>query len=215
MKTRPLLSALAVLFAATIACRAQDATPSATANPAAPAQDIRIVIHTDKGNVEATLFAKHAPLTVANFLNLAQQHFYDGLKFHRVIPQFMIQGGDPAGTGSGGPGYTFDDEPNDPLHFDKPGVLAMANRGKNTNGSQFFITHNAVPWLEDSQHQGHYTIFGQVTKGQDVVNLITQDDKIRSMDILDATTALFAAESKYIEQWNASLAKEKDKDKKK
>ncbi len=203
MKIR-LLPILAILFAATFSCRAQDASP-------APVKDIRVVIHTEKGDVEATLLATHAPVTVANFLNLAQQHFYDGLKFHRVIPQFMIQGGDPDGTGTGGPGYTFDDEPNDPFHFDKPGVLAMANRGKNTNGSQFFITHNAVPWLEDSEHKGHYTIFGQVTKGQDVVNAITQDDKIRAVDILDSTAPLFAAQAKHIDQWNAGLSKAKAK----
>ena len=215
MKIRPFLPFLAVLFAAVLPCRAQDASPVASpAATSAPVQDIHVVIHTDKGDIAATLLATHAPVTVANFLNLAQQHFYDGLKFHRVIPQFMIQGGDPAGTGTGGPGYTFDDEPNDPFHFDKAGVLAMANRGKNTNGSQFFITlaeTNRLNYLEDSEHKGHYTIFGQVTKGQEVVNAITQDDKIRSVDILDSTVPLFAAQTKHIDQWNAALSKDKAK----
>ena len=146
---------------------------------------------------------------MANFLNLARQHFYDNLTFHRVIPNFMIQGGDPAGTGGGGPGYTIDDEKNGAARFDKPGVFAMANRGPNTSGSQFFITHQATPWLDDSANNGHYTIFGQVTKGQDVVNKITQGDRIRAVDILDSTLPLFTAQAKHIDQWNAGLAKDK------
>ena len=145
------LVAVALAFAALPAVRAQDAAPAATpaTTPQAAIKDIRIVLHTDKGDVEATLFATKAPVTTANFLNLAQQHFYDGLKFHRVIPGFMSQGGDPQGTGMGGPGYTFPDEPNGDRRFDKAGVFAMANRGKDTNGSQFFITHGPVPHLND------------------------------------------------------------------
>ena len=193
----PLL-ALATLASLT-AVRAQDA------GPAAALKDIPIVIHTEKGDIEATIFASKAPITAANFLNLAQQKFYDGLKFHRVISEFMIQGGDPAGNGSGGPGYQFEDEPNGPRRFDKPGVLAMANRGKDTNGSQFFITHNEVAHLNDGAGMGHYTIFGQTTKGQDVVNNIRQGDRIKSIDILDSTAPLFEAQSKNITRWNNEL----------
>ena len=216
MKTKPLLPLLAVLLttalAAGPAARAQQpgsASPPASADPAAPVQDIRVTLHTDKGDIDATLFAKQAPVTVANFLNLAQHHYYDGLTFHRVIRSFMIQGGDPDGTGGGGPGYTIDDESNGTMRFDKPGIFAMANRGKNTGGSQFFITHNATPWLDDGGQNGHYTIFGQVTKGQDAVNAITQGDHIRSVDILDPTQPLFTAQAKNIDKWNGSIAKGK------
>ena len=196
------LPSLAVLLAAAVAA------PFAV-RAADPVQDIRVVLHTDKGDIEATIFASKVPLTAANFLNLAQQKFYDGLKFHRVIADFMIQGGDPAGTGGGGPGYTFEDEKGDTGKFDKPGIFAMANRGPNTSGSQFFITHQATPWLDDGANNGHYTIFGQVTKGQDVVNKITQGDRIRAVDILDSTQGLFAAQAKHLDQWNAGLAKDK------
>ncbi len=177
----------------------------ALAEPAAsgdPVQDVRIVLHTDKGDIEATIFASKVPMTAANFLNLAQQKFYDGLRFHRVIADFMIQGGDPQGTGGGGPGYTFEDEKAGLTNFERPGILAMANRGAgtNSNGSQFFITHVATPWLN-----GHHTIFGQVTKGQEVVNAITQTDHIKSIDILDPTAPLFAKEAEQIDKWNKQL----------
>ena len=218
MKKPPFLPLLAALFAAALAAspaaRAQQASPApspAAADSPAPVQDIRVTLHTDKGDVDLTLFATHAPVTVASFLNLAQHHFYDGLTFHRVIHPFMAQGGDPTPTGAGGPGYSFDDEPNGDLRFDKPGVLAMANHGPNTNGSQFFITHVPVPGLNDDQHRGHYTIFGQVTKGQDVVDQIAQGDHIRSVDILDSTQPLFTAQAKHIDLWNSSLAKDKEK----
>ena len=194
---RTLLPLLAFALASLPTVRAQDA--------ASAIKDIPIVIHTDKGDIEATIFASKAPITAANFLNLAQQKFYDGLKFHRVIGQFMIQGGDPAGDGSGGPGYQFEDEPNKDRKFDKPGVFAMANRGANTNGSQFFITHNEVPHLDDGAGMGHYTIFGQTTKGQDVVNNIRQGDHIKSIDILESTVPLFQAQAKNIAHWNEEL----------
>src|SRR5437899_181288 len=130
-------------------------------------QDIHIKLKPDQGDVELTLFATKAPITVANFLNLAGKGFYNGLKFHRVIPDFMIQGGDPTGTGSGGPGYQFEDEFND--HKVVRGALAMANAGPNTNGSQFFIvTTGATPWLD-----GKHTVFGRVTDGMDVVDAIS------------------------------------------
>ena len=138
------------------------------------------IFHTSMGTITCSLFEKEAPKTVANLIGLAEgtkewtdpktgkkvkKRFYDGLIFHRVIPNFMIQGGDPEGTGRGGPGYRFEDEFNPNLKFDKPGRLAMANAGPNTNGSQFFITHVPTPWL-DNKH----TIFGQVIEGQDVVD---------------------------------------------
>ena len=123
------------------------------------------------GNFTAELNEKEAPITVANFEKLANSGFYDGVKFHRVIPDFMVQGGDPTGTGSGGPGYTFEDEFND--HKVERGALAMANAGPNTNGSQFFIvTADETPWLD-----GKHTVFGQVSSGQDVVDRISLLDR--------------------------------------
>jgi cyclophilin family peptidyl-prolyl cis-trans isomerase len=125
------------------------------------------MLHTNHGAIEIELFPEDAPKTVENFTRLAGDGFYDGLIFHRVIPDFMIQGGDPTGTGSGGPGYTFEDEPN--RHRVERGALAMANAGPNTNGSQFFIvTAEACPWLD-----GKHTVFGRVTSGMDVVDAIS------------------------------------------
>ncbi len=127
-------------------------------------------LHTNHGAIELELFDGEAPKTVENFRTLAGDGFYDGVVFHRVIPDFMIQGGDPTGTGMGGPGYTFEDEFND--HGVVRGALAMANAGPNTNGSQFFIvTAEATPWLD-----GKHTVFGQVTNGMDVVDTISQLD---------------------------------------
>ncbi len=162
--------------------------------------DIRITLKTTRGEIDLDLFADKAPITVANFLNLAKRGFYDGLTFHRVIPNFMIQGGDPDGRGSGGPGYQFEDEVNTGLKFDKPGLLAMANAGPGTNGSQFFITHVPTAWL-DRKH----TIFGEVTKGQDIVNAVKQGDKIESITIHDSADALFTAQADKIKKWNAKL----------
>jgi cyclophilin family peptidyl-prolyl cis-trans isomerase len=128
-------------------------------------------LHTSEGPVEVELFPNEAPKTVENFEKLAKDGFYDGLKFHRVIPDFMIQGGCPQGTGTGGPGYQFEDEFNE--HKAVKGALAMANSGPNTNGSQFFIvTAEATPWLD-----GKHTVFGQVRSGQDVVDRISQADR--------------------------------------
>jgi peptidyl-prolyl cis-trans isomerase A (cyclophilin A) len=151
---------------------------------AAQAAKQQATIDTSKGTIVVELFPDKAPETIANFVGLAngtkeytdpktgqkkKSRFYDGLTFHRVIPDFMIQGGDPLGTGTGGPGYQFKDEIDPSLVFDKPGKLAMANAGPGTNGSQFFITVAATPWLN-----GHHTIFGQVIKGQDVADAISK-----------------------------------------
>jgi cyclophilin family peptidyl-prolyl cis-trans isomerase len=147
--------------------------------------------HTSKGEILCLLEYEKAPLTVANFVGLAEgtkelgggarsgTRFYDGLTFHRVIPDFMIQGGCPLGTGTGGPGYTFPDEIDPDLRHDAPGVLSMANAGPNTNGSQFFITHVPTPWLD-----GKHTVFGYVISGQSVVDAIKQGDVIQTVEII-------------------------------
>jgi peptidyl-prolyl cis-trans isomerase B (cyclophilin B) len=130
----------------------------------------KATMHTSEGPIELELFPDEAPKTVENFTKLAGEGFYDGVIFHRVIPDFMIQGGDPTGTGMGGPGYTFEDEIND--HKVERGALAMANAGPNTNGSQFFVvTAEATPWLD-----GKHTVFGRVTSGMDVVDTISKLD---------------------------------------
>lgn len=135
-------------------------------------------LETNRGVIVLKLHAAQAPRTVNNFVCLAEDRFYDGTSFHRVIKDFMIQGGDPTGTGRGGPGYTFKDEFDPKLKHDKPGVLSMANAGPNTNGSQFFITHVPTPWLD-----GKHSVFGQVIQGQEVVNAIEQGDVLLSVTI--------------------------------
>ena len=162
--------------------------------------DVRIVLHTSEGAIHATLFARKAPLTVANFLNLARRGYYDGLSFHRVIPNFMIQGGDPTGTGAGGPGYQFEDELDPSLRHNRAGILSMANSGPGTNGSQFFITHTQTPWLD-----GRHSVFGVVTQGQAVVDAIRRGATIRSVEVLDATAPLFREQQARIRRWNAVL----------
>ena len=138
-------------------------------------------METNRGTIEIELFAKEAPKTVNNFVFLAREGFYDGVSFHRVISNFVIQGGDPTGTGSGGPGYKFEDETRGNPHRHGTGSLSMANAGPNTNGSQFFVTHSPQPHLD-----GKHTVFGKVTKGQDVVNAIRQGDKMLSVTITEA-----------------------------
>ena len=138
-------------------------------------------IDTSRGTIVAELYTKDAPNTVNNFVFLAREKFYDGTKFHRVINDFMIQGGDPEGTGRGGPGYKFADELKGNPRKHQVGSLSMANAGPNTNGSQFFITHIATDWLD-----GKHTVFGQVTTGQDVVNAIKQGDTVKSITITEA-----------------------------
>ena len=141
--------------------------------------DLQMTINTNKGAIHLTLFATKTPKTVANFKALAERGFYDHLKFHRVIEDFMIQGGCPQGTGVGGPGYRFEDEFDASLRHDTPGVLSMANAGPDTNGSQFFITHIPTPWLD-----GKHSVFGKVEddSDQEVVNSIEQGDEIISIE---------------------------------
>jgi peptidyl-prolyl cis-trans isomerase B (cyclophilin B) len=163
---------------------------------------MKAIMKTNKGDISLKLFADLAPVTVANFVNLAQRGFYNGLKFHRVIKEFMIQGGCPLGTGTGGPGYKFQDEFDDQLKHDKPGMLSMANAGPGTNGSQFFITHVPTPWL-DRKH----SIFGEVMgpKDQEVVNSIQQNDVIESLVIEGDTTELFEKAKSHLDKWNKIL----------
>ena len=137
-------------------------------------------IETSKGTIRLQLHDDRTPNTVANFEKLAGDGFYNGLAFHRVIDKFMVQTGCPEGTGTGGPGYTFEDEFDDSLKHDSPGTLSMANAGPNTNGSQFFITHIATPHLD-----GKHSVFGVVLEGQDVVDAITQGDKMEKVSVSD------------------------------
>jgi peptidyl-prolyl cis-trans isomerase B (cyclophilin B) len=133
---------------------------------------------TTKGSIVVDLFVKDAPKTVNNFVFLAKEGFYDGTVFHRVIPDFMIQGGDPTGSGRGGPGYRFEDETKGNPNKHEPGTLSMANAGPNTNGSQFFITHIATDWLN-----GKHTVFGKVKTGQDIVDSVKQGDTLTAVKI--------------------------------
>jgi peptidyl-prolyl cis-trans isomerase B (cyclophilin B) len=157
---------------------------------------------TSKGPIHVRLFDDEAPVTVANFVNLAQRGFYDGLNFHRVIADFMIQGGCHEGSGRGGPGYKFEDECRADLKHDQPGKLSMANAGPGTNGSQFFITHVATPWLD-----GKHTVFGEVVAADDqkVVDAIRQGDAIEKITIEGDAAALLAAQADRVKQWNIAL----------
>lgn len=157
---------------------------------------------THRGTIRLRLFPEHAPVTVANFTNLVQRGFYDGLSFHRVIPDFMIQGGCPKGTGTGDPGYRFEDECTKALRHDSPGRLSMANAGPGTNGSQFFITHVPTPWLD-----GAHTIFGEVVGAEDqaVVDSIKQGDKIEKATLTGDAAAAVSGQEARIEEWNKTL----------
>jgi len=164
---------------------------------------MQAVIDTSKGQIRLDLFADEAPVTVANFVNLARRGFYDGLSFHRVIADFMIQGGCPRGNGTGGPGYVFEDECKPSLKHDAPGKLSMASAGPGTNGSQFFITHVPTPWLD-----GKHTVFGAVAGAADqkVVDAIAQGDRIESISVEgDDVDALLESRADRIEAWNAKL----------
>jgi peptidyl-prolyl cis-trans isomerase B (cyclophilin B) len=146
-----------------------------------PAKTYTATFDTSRGQIVCELFAKDAPKTVNNFVFLAREKFYDGTVFHRVISDFMIQGGDPTGTGRGGPGYKFEDETKGNPNKHKVGSLSMANAGPNTNGSQFFITHVVTGHLD-----GKHTVFGKVTKGQDVVDAVAQGDTLKSVTIAES-----------------------------
>lgn len=164
---------------------------------------MNVTIKTLKGDINLVLFPEKSPLTVANFVNLIQQKYYDGVIFHRVIEDFMAQGGDPTGTGTGGPGYRFEDETNNGLKFNKAGKLAMANAGPGTNGSQFFITTVPTDWLD-----GNHTIFGEVASKDDldvVKNLYNGDKMIEVTVSGDGIEELLEKYSGRIQEWNAAL----------
>ncbi|MDH3902336.1 MAG: peptidylprolyl isomerase [Xanthomonadales bacterium] len=163
--------------------------------------EILAEMNTNKGVIHLRLYPQQAPVTVANFVNLAKRGFYDGLSFHRVIDNFMIQGGCPLGSGTGGPGYRFEDECHPELRHDAPGKLSMANAGPSTNGSQFFITHVETPWLD-----GKHTVFGSVESAEDqvVVNAIADGDDIISVTITGGDD-LLEQQSARVSEWNTTL----------
>ncbi len=164
--------------------------------------ELTAILDTDKGTIKIRLFDTKTPVTVANFVNLAGRGFYDGLIFHRVIDDFMVQGGCPNGDGRGGPGYQFEDEFVSELRHEKPGILSMANSGPGSNGSQFFVTHVPTPWLD-----GNHTVFGEVLGDEDmnVVNSIVQGDKIKKLTIEGVSSELLTKNASRIEQWNKAL----------
>jgi len=163
--------------------------------------EILAEMNTNKGVIKLQLYPQQAPVTVANFVNLAKRGFYDGLSFHRIIDNFMIQGGCPLGSGTGGPGYQFEDECTPELKHDAPGKLSMANAGPGTNGSQFFITHIETSWLD-----GKHTVFGSVVSGEDmaVVNAVADGDEIISVTITGGDD-LLAQQAGRVSEWNAKL----------
>jgi peptidyl-prolyl cis-trans isomerase B (cyclophilin B) len=165
-------------------------------------ESLGVELETDRGTIHLRLFPEHAPVTVANFANLVQRGFYDGLGFHRVIADFMVQGGCPKGTGTGGPGYRFEDEFTPELRHDAPGKLSMANAGPGTNGSQFFITHVPTPWLDDA-----HTIFGEVLGADDqaVVDAIRQGDRIVAARLTGDVERAFTGQEDRVAEWNAAL----------
>lgn len=167
-------------------------------SPVALAQNLGALIKTNKGDIEISFNEQLAPTSVANFVNLAQRGFYDGLKFHRVERNFMIQGGDPLGTGTGSPGYRFSGELT--LRHNRAGILSTANSGPGTDGSQFFITHVPAPHLD-----GKHSVFGRVVKGQEVVNSISRNDVIQSVTISGDTSALMRRKRAELKIWNETL----------
>lgn len=173
-----------------------------TQSSSSASSPVKAVMHTSKGDIKIELFANIAPVTVANFVNLAANGYYDDLNFHRVIPDFMIQGGCPNGSGTGGPGYRFEDECSPKARHDRPGILSMANSGPGTNGSQFFITHVETAWLD-----GRHTVFGRVENAADqaVVDSIRVGDTISGIDVTGAED-LLASQADRVKQWNKVLA---------
>lgn len=163
---------------------------------------MKVKIITAKGDVNINLLPDKSPVTVANFVNLAKKGYYDGLKFHRVIDNFMAQGGDPTGTGAGGPGYRFEDEVNNGLNFSKPGKLAMANAGPGTNGSQFFITTVPTEWLN-----GNHTIFGEVVSEADldVVKKLSNGDVMTKVVVEGDVDAFLKTQKNRVDSWNKTL----------
>lgn len=213
--------ALTLIVSATLlaACQSDEESPSeseaaqqvestieeeGTMSEPVPVTDLSATMKTSKGDIHLTLFATKTPITVTNFVNLAQRGYYDGLTFHRVLANFMIQGGCPLGTGTGDPGYKFQDEFDPSLTHDRPGILSMANAGPGTNGSQFFITHK-----ETSNLDGKHSIFGAVVGPEDqaVVNEIAEGDIIESIVIEGDVAALFASTQSQLDEWNAILDK--------
>lgn len=165
---------------------------------------LKAIMQTSKGTINISLFADQTPVTVANFVNLAKRGYYDGLNFHRVINDFMIQGGCPDGNGMGGPGYEFEDEFSKDLRHDKPGILSMANAGRATNGSQFFITHVPTPHLD-----GNHTVFGAVVSSEDqkVVNSIVKGDIIEKVTIEGDASVLMEQVKEKVAKWNQVIDK--------
>ncbi len=165
------------------------------------ANPLTVEMKTSKGTINLELFPDKAPVTCASFVNLARRGFYDGLSFHRVIPDFMVQGGCPKGTGTGGPGYQFQDECHPQARHDRPGMLSMANAGPGTNGSQFFITHVVTPWLD-----GKHTVFGGVMSeaDQSVVNAIAVGDQIESVTVAGGDE-LLQQHDEQVRRWNQIL----------
>lgn len=163
---------------------------------------MKVKIMTEKGDININLLPEKSPITVANFVNLAKKGYYDGLKFHRVIDNFMAQGGDPAGTGAGGPGYQFEDEVNNGLNFSKAGKLAMANAGPGTNGSQFFITTVPTEWLN-----GNHTIFGEVVSDDDlkVVKKLSNGDVMKKVVVEGDVDAFLKTQKNRVDSWNKTL----------
>lgn len=178
----------------------KEATITIVHNLQTEEQALTATIKTNKGDIKLELYGEQAPLTVGNFINLANRGYYDSVKFHRVIPDFMIQGGDPTGTGRGGPGYQFKDEFNSDLTHSGPGILSMANAGPGTNGSQFFITHVKTGWLD-----GKHTVFGKVLEGQDVVDAIAQGDVIETVLIEGEVPEEVKQQQAKIDEFNKTL----------
>ena len=167
--------------------------------------DIRVTIVTNQGEINYYLYPEATPVTVANFINLAKRGFYDGVKFHRYIENFMIQGGDPTGTGQGGPGYTIQDEFVSWLDFFQPGMLAMANAGANTGGSQIFMTFSPAEWLN-----GKHTVFGEIIDEEDLTNLkkLEKGDSIKEIRFTGDVDFILSLNKKQVDEWNAKLDKE-------